>query len=181
MYKLHILTHLNPPIFVDIADFAEAKAAWNRDFLDAGFGASAMEGGCGAIYNNDGHCIAVLSYDGRIWSPEAHPDGYFTPDHQGVEYTVDTDPASVARHMPSATWAKASPGGIVDEIDVFAAGDPSVGIQSSSTTLKGLGLDLDGYDESERRVVLHEKRGQVAALFDHWDDSIQVTFDFERE
>ena len=52
---------------VESADMASAMFRRYRD--QNGIGASDLKRNCGNIYTTDGHLVARVSYNGRVWDP----------------------------------------------------------------------------------------------------------------
>ncbi|HWA95077.1 MAG TPA: hypothetical protein VG844_10800 [Terracidiphilus sp.] len=73
------MTRITKPHYIHLAAIGAPAVKVNIDFADQaskafcayrdkyGFGASAMLGGCGNIYNSDGVLVGRISYNGRIW------------------------------------------------------------------------------------------------------------------
>lgn len=63
----------------------------------------------------------------------------------------------------------------LNEVDIFAPQDPSVGMFSVSLTIDLQGLEIEHADDLE--II----RDELASCFGViYDDNVQVTFDFER-
>ena len=64
----------------------------------------------------------------------------------------------------------------LNEVDIFAPQDPSVGMFSVSLT-----IDLQGLEVEEAEDVEFIRQQLANCFSEIYDDSVRVTFDFERE
>lgn len=64
----------------------------------------------------------------------------------------------------------------LNEVDIFAPQDPSVGLFSVSLTIDLQGLEVEHSDDIQ--FIRDELSKCFSAIY---DDNVQVTFDFERE
>ena len=61
----------------------------------------------------------------------------------------------------------------LNEVDIFAPQDPSVGLFSVNLT-----IDLQGFESDDIEFV---RESLVKCFSEIYDDSCEITFDFERE